>query len=241
MAHGSVVAVAVCPHPPMLVPDVASGAAPELDGLRAACDEAVRRMYAADVSAVVVLTGAEKTRGYAPGSVGDFGRYGVPGVSEVLGGPPWTGTGRLPLGLLVGAWLLARDDHATRCFGQTIDIAASPATCLRLGRALDAGDGPRVGLLVMGDGSACRFDRAPGAYHPDAEGFDQAVAAALDTADTQALSDLDPRVTEQLMVAGRAPWQVLAGAAGDGRWHSELLYHDAPYGVGYFVASWRAA
>ncbi len=241
MAHGSVVAVAFCPHPPMLVPDVAAAAAPELDGLRAACDEAVRRVRASDISAVVVLAGAGQTRGYAPGSAGDFGRYGVPRVSAILGGSPGTGTGRLPLGLLVGAWLLARTDHGTRCFGQTVDIAASPATCLRLGRALDGGDGPRIGLLVMGDGSACRSERAPGAYHPDAEGFDHAVAAALDTADTRALSDLDPEATERLMVGGRTPWQVLAGAAGDGRWHSELLYHDAPYGVGYFVASWRAA
>jgi hypothetical protein len=225
----------------MLVADVASGAAPELDRLRAACEEAVRRMHVADVSAVMVLAGAANTRGYAPGSGGDFARYGVPGVSAVLGGAPGVGTGRLPLGLLVGAWLLARHDHATRCYGQAIDTTASPAACLRLGRALDAGDGPRVGLLVMGDGSACRSDRAPGAYQPDAEGFDQAVAAALDTADTQVLRDLDPEVSERLMVAGRVPWQVLAGAAGDGRWRSELLYHDAPYGVGYFVASWRAA
>jgi hypothetical protein len=30
---------AVCPHPPLLVPEVACGAAPELDGLRAACVE----------------------------------------------------------------------------------------------------------------------------------------------------------------------------------------------------------
>jgi hypothetical protein len=225
----------------MLVPEVASGAAPELDRLRAGCDEAVRRMYAADVSAVVVLAGAAKTRGYGPGSRGDFARYGVPGVAAALGEPTGDGTGRLPLGLLIGAWLLARGHRATRCFGQTIDVTAAPAACLRLGRTLDAGDGPRVGLLVMGDGSACRSERAPGAYHPDAESSDRAVAAALHSADTQTLRDLDPDVARQLMVAGRAPWQVLAGAAGGRRWHSELLYHDAPYGVGYFVASWSAA
>ncbi len=54
------------------------------------------------------------------------------------------------------------------------------------------------------------------------------------------------------MAAGRAPWQVLAGAAeaadaaqsghsgaGERPWHGELLSYGAPYGVGYFVALWR--
>jgi hypothetical protein len=40
----ALVSVAVCPHPPLLVPEVAAGAAPELDDLRAACDTAVTRM-----------------------------------------------------------------------------------------------------------------------------------------------------------------------------------------------------
>ncbi|TGB08221.1 hypothetical protein E2651_19940 [Streptomyces sp. MZ04] len=37
--------------------------------------------------------------------------------------------------------------------------------------------------------------------------------------------------------AGRAPWQVLAGAAEGAGLSGELLYEDAPYGVGHLVAS----
>jgi hypothetical protein len=47
------------------------------------------------------------------------------------------------------------------------------------------------------------------------------------------------------MAAGRAPWQVLAGAAeqgaseyGERPWRGELLSYCAPYGVGYFAALW---
>jgi hypothetical protein len=43
------------------------------------------------------------------------------------------------------------------------------------------------------------------------------------------------------MISGRGPWQVLDGASGGdltGRLTGRLLYDDAPYGVGYFVASW---
>jgi hypothetical protein len=48
-----------------------------------------------------------------------------------------------------------------------------------------------------------------------------------------------------LGASGRACWQVLAGAAtgaaasGDGKGLAgRLLYDEAPYGVGYLVASW---
>ena len=42
-------------------------------------------------------------------------------------------------------------------------------------------------------------------------------------------------------MGGRAPLQVLAGAAGNGAWSGALHHDDAPYGVTYFVAEWRRA
>ena len=51
-------AAAVCPHPPMIVPAVATGAASELDGLRTACDEAVARLLAASPDTVCVVGAA---------------------------------------------------------------------------------------------------------------------------------------------------------------------------------------
>ena len=42
-----------------------------------------------------------------------------------------------------------------------------------------------------------------------------------------------------LWVAGRAPWQVLAGATRDGTWEGELLHSTRTFGVGYHVAVWQ--
>jgi hypothetical protein len=53
-----------------------------------------------------------------------------------------------------------------------------------------------------------------------------------------ALTALDPEQARELLVVGRAPWQVLAGAAQGAGLEGELLYDAAPYGVGYFVAAW---
>jgi hypothetical protein len=91
---------------------------------------------------------------------------------------------------------------------------------------------------VMGDGSACRTERAPGYLDERAVGFDAEVARALAEADTGALSRLDPVLAAELLAAGRAPWQVLAGAARGGRFTGALLADEAPYGVGYLVATW---
>ena len=73
---------------------------------------------------------------------------------------------------------------------------------------------------------------------PDAQEYDEEVAEALAAADARWLARLDPALDEQLVVAGRAAWQVLAGAAGGRRMHGRLLCMSAPYGVTYLVASW---
>ncbi|MGH3734771.1 MAG: class III extradiol dioxygenase subunit B-like domain-containing protein [Micromonosporaceae bacterium] len=233
------VAVAFCPQPPLLVPEVAQGAAAELDPLRAACDEAIRRLYAAGAALVMVLGAADRTRRYAPSSFGDFSDYGAPWVQVGFGRSNCAGASRLPLGLLVGAWLLRRSSRAGRelRLGQTVAADASAEQCAQLGTALAETESP-VGLLVMGDGSARRTEKAPGYFDPRAEPYDRAVADALAKADRDALAALDPALAAELLAAGRAPWQVAAGATAGRDWSSELLFHEAPYGVGYLVASW---
>lgn len=90
----------------------------------------------------------------------------------------------------------------------------------------------------MGDASACRTLKAPGYLDERAAGFDAEAARALGTADVDALKALDVELAQELKVAGRAPWQVLAGAAEGAGLAGALLYDEAPYGVGYIVAAW---
>ena len=105
----------------------------------------------------------------------------------------------------------------------------------------------------MGDLSACRTDRAPGALRPEAAAYDASISEAFRSATPHRLLDLDPTQAAALLVAGRVPLQVLAGAfeqrdptgeAGSGRdldrarpeVRGRVLYEGAPYGVGYLVA-----
>ncbi|MFG2590664.1 class III extradiol dioxygenase subunit B-like domain-containing protein [Streptomyces sp. NPDC048438] len=235
-------AAAVCPCPPILVPEVAAGAAPELDAARNACLDALGVLAAAKPDLLIVAgpAGPDSRGPFPPGSAGSFAGFGVDltvRLGEAPAGSPAPGR-PLPASLAVGAWLLGR----TRWDGAPVEglgVGEPLATdrCLRAGADL-AARAERVALLVMGDGSACRTVKAPGYLDERAADFDAAAARALGNADVAALSALDESLAYELKAAGRAPWQVLAGAARGAGLGGQLLYEDAPYGVGYVVAAW---
>ncbi|GEC09336.1 hypothetical protein SSP24_69910 [Streptomyces spinoverrucosus] len=236
------VAAAVCPCPPLLVPAVAAGAAPELDAARAACTDALGVLAAARPDRLIVVgpmrQGEVET--YPEGTHGSFRGFGVD-VDVRLGREKAADADVrrvLPPSLAVAAWLLDRTGWSDAPIeGLAVGELLAPERCMRLGRDLAAEAG-RVALLVMGDASACRSLKAPGYLDERAEPFDAAVGRALGSADLAALEALDVELARRLMVSGRAPWQVLAGAAAGAGLGGALLYEDAPYGVGYVVASW---
>jgi hypothetical protein len=218
-------AAALVPTPPLLVPALGGGSAAADEELRAACHTAVGRLLGADLDEVVVIGSAPRL--------------------EVAGGWDWRGFGvaaqtpppaRLPLALAIGAWLLDQQPASPpRHYQGVPDLTVSD--CASLGTAL-AERAARVGLLVCGDGSACRSEKAPGFYDPDAEQWDDAAVSAIRNADAQALLDLDVDVARRVLAAGRAPWQVLAGAASGAVFNADVAYAEAPYGVMYVVGTW---
>ncbi|MDG5804155.1 class III extradiol dioxygenase subunit B-like domain-containing protein [Streptomyces ossamyceticus] len=232
------VAAAVCPCPPLLLPEVAAGAAPELDRAREACADALGVLAAARPGRLVVVGPAERDGRYAPGARGSFRGFGVD-LDVRLGqdGVEEAPEGDLPASLAVAAWLLDRAERSVPVEGVAVAEPLAAELCISLGRDI-AGAAERVALLVMGDASACRTLKAPGYLDERAAGFDAAVARALATVDIAALKALDAGLAGELLASGRAPWQVLAGAAEEADLSGSLLYDDAPYGVGYLVATW---
>ncbi|MFF8945575.1 class III extradiol dioxygenase subunit B-like domain-containing protein [Streptomyces sp. NPDC014864] len=234
------VAAAVCPCPPLLVPAVAAGAAHELDVARAACTDALGVLAAARPDRLVVVGPAEGPgRGQHPeGTPGSFRGFGVD-LDVRLGRDTGTASGRtLPPSLAVAAWLLERTGWSDAPIeGLGVGETLEPERCAETGRDI-AARSERVALMVMGDASACRTLKAPGYLDERAAPFDAEVARALGEADVAALRALDPGLADELKASGRAPWQVLAGAAEEAGLSGALLYDDAPYGVGYMVATW---
>ncbi len=235
--------MAVVPHPPLLVPEVAAGAAAEIAPLRNACLAVVSALAqrCPHWVAVAVADPVPVTGGW-----GTFAGYGAD--VQVTLDPDGMSAGRveLPLPLLIAGWLRAQVCAAH------ITVAVSPvapgsstAQCRRIGTELAQRlrcEGHPVGLLVLGDGAATHTLRAPGYLDSRAKELDGTVAAALAAADPPALLGLDAALASELLVAGREAWQVAAAAAQSlaPAYRGELLYSAAPYGVGYHVALWDA-
>lgn len=231
----SVVAAAVCPHPPLLVPELAGALAPQLDHLRAACDQAVGALLGADPDLVLVLGGGPETLAYAGADSGTLAGFGLD-LRVPLGPAECGGQPILPLSLTIGGYLLGRSGWPGPRQGFGLGPGTAPARFAEQILDLDG----RVGLLVMGDGSSRRSPEAPGAFDPRAADFDNRVAAALAAADAAALLALDPTLAAELGAGGVPAWQLLAEVAARSgqRWAGRLLLHDATYGVGYLVALW---
>lgn len=219
-----IVAAAVCPHPPLLAPEVAPGTGDELADLRDACQFAVAALLAAGPDRVVVLGAGDLPGELDESAAGTLAPYGAAVRAGADDAEP-----TLPLALTIGAWLL---DAA----GWT-----GPRTYTTTSPVLD--DDEVVALLVMADGTTKRSDKAPGHLDGRAQPFDATVAAALSAGDPQALAALDLALGTELGSSGVPPLHALARLVADETARgatvvARVRFDGAPLGVGYVVADW---
>ncbi len=228
-----IVAAVVCPHPPLLLREL-SGAEDALPDLRQACRDALHEAFAARPGAVVVVGGADAVREWDPARPVDVRRFGTSDAPRVA--PAGSG---LPLSLGVAKRLLEESGWVGPLRLLSVPWDADGATVAEVARDVLDVEGPVV-LLVMGDGSTRRGEKAPGHLDERAFPYDAGIGQALEHGDAGALTRLDPALGADLAVAGRAAFAVLGEAVGaqGGRPRSRLLYADDPFGVQYSVALW---
>ena len=92
----------------------------------------------------------------------------------------------------------------------------------------------------MGDGSARRSEQRPRVRRPARDPVRRRGRRALRAGDAAALRELDAGLGADLLAAGVPAWRPRGRARRDRPSAAELLYDDAPYGVGYFVATWTS-
>lgn len=207
-----IAAACFLPHPPLLLAEYASLADPG-QPLRNRCRAALAELAAIGPEQLIVLTGADRD---------------APAVSS-----------RRPLGARVAGELAAGVEglppplEVVVPFDADLEEVTAAASRLR-----HLAQGAPTGVLVLGDGSARRGEKAPGYIDERSFPFDAQVTQALAVGDPGSLRRLDPVLAADLMVAGRAAWQVLAAAA-SGPATVVSAYADDPFGVLYHVAVWR--
>ena len=89
----------------------------------------------------------------------------------------------------------------------------------------------------MGDGSARRTEKAPGWLDERAAASTPRSARRLRPGIPSALA-VDLALGAELLAAGAPPWAAAAGLLAAGAGTARLSYDEAPYGVGYLVATW---
>jgi hypothetical protein len=245
-APARVRAVAWLPVAPVLVPEIGGpdGGDPELVRLRAAVGAAVARVVASE-PAVITAVAPTATAVEADGSaVWSWHGFGVgarldPAATQVL---PW------PLGLAARLLDDAGWQGSRRYLGVTGRQAAGPGGggggdgVDRAHRRAAVADPEPAGLLVLGDGSACRNPAAPGGHDPRAAAWDAQLASLLAAGDPAGLAELDPALGAELMSAAAvtfpAAGALLAAVGTPQARRAQVSYDAAPYGVGYLVSTW---
>jgi hypothetical protein len=229
----------VLPHPPLLVPELVPGSVESTEAVRSVCLAAAGEL-ATVADRWFAIGASAHPRTVDADARGSFAGYGVDVAVSLSRAAEPGESAALPLPALIAGWLRKQAGAASvRVRLLTPDADARELADAASGLAeLDRAEEP-VGLLVLGDGSNRHGARAPGGPDERASEFDDAVAAALKTADVAALLGLDPALSAELGAGGWAPWQVLAAFAGAGHWTARMLYSGAPFGVRYHVAVWE--
>ncbi|MGO4445849.1 hypothetical protein AB4Z42_21105 [Mycobacterium sp. 2YAF39] len=224
-------AIAIVPSAPVMVPELASGAAAELSDLREAAFTAATALPARWIAIGV----GRSDLVVDPRQTGTFAGYGVD-VPVALSPGPSVALTELPLCALVVGWLRGRaqpEAHAeVRVYADDHDVDAALAHGEALRAEIDEAADP-IGVLVVADGANTLTQPAPGGYDPNSIPVQAALDDALAAGDAAALARLPDAIV------GRVAYQVLAGLTEPGPRSAKGLYRGAPYGVGYFVGVWH--
>lgn len=206
-----ILAVALAPHPPLLLRELGGDQDPVAD-LRAAVLAAVRAVTVG-AEEVLVVGPAAATGSWDVAEPFDVRRYGATGERPARRG--------LPLSLGVGRRVLREAGWSGPV--ELVAVASDASTPDLEALADRLADRPRrAALLLLGDGSASRGESAPGSLDERAFPFDDALA-------------------EELMVLGAATFRLLgAVGVRSGTTHETAVrFRGDPFGVSYLVATWQ--
>ncbi|MFI9404360.1 hypothetical protein [Nocardia sp. NPDC052316] len=241
---------ALVPSPPILVPELCGGVTSAVPGhagdpravLRAAVLAAATALARVSDRWTVLGTGAAD-QVFGPETVGTFRGFGADvrvALSATAAAEP---DAQLPLPVLIAGWLREQVAPAAEAEVRIVAADTPEHRCVELGAKLRAelnGSAGQHGVLVVADGAATLSLQAPGYLDERAAAVQDELDRALAAGDRGALRSLDPALCAELVLSGRAAYQMLAGLFETDPM-VETLYSDAPFGVGYQVSLWRPA
>lgn len=232
-----IVAAALVPQAPLMLPGL-TGRGDPVSEMRSVATDVVDELVHAHPDEIVLLASGGRTCELPVSDELGLHRWGVGAGTGRRDGRQAAGT-EVPLPFAVGTLLLDSAGYRGLRRWQQVGWDDAGKAALSVGSGL-APAPARLGLLVLGDGTARRTVKAPGHLDERAAGFDAAMIEALRT-DPRRLVDADPARASELLVTGLPAWQALAGAL-TGSEHAEARHRHVqvrwsgdPFGVLYLV------
>lgn len=250
------------PHPPLIIPGVGSGG--EIPSTRRAYGQIADELVAFRPDTLVVISPHSVMYGdyihIAPGkkSHGDFGVFGAANVrlstlydaelAELIGktasrqgipsGPMGAGGSDLDHGVAVPLYFL-KPERIVR-----VSISGLPLTehyrfgmCVtEAARAIKR----KIAVIASGDMSHKLKEDGPYGFAPEGPEHDTLIRDSISAADFRGLMSIDPVLREKAAECGDRALAVMLGALDGMRVKSRLLSYEAPYGVGYLTADFKA-
>ena len=228
----SIVSAALVPAAPVIVPGLSGHTMPAPE-VRSAALDAIQRMIDAGVDEVIVL--AEAVRDGLFDSTAPWGLHRIGGLH------PFSEAGAvfdqlLTMPLAIGASMLRDAGWTGTTSFHALERTMSADAAAEVGRGL--GTTKRsVGLLLLGNGSACCTEKAPGSFHPQAETFNATLLTVIRQGDRAAMMELSAHDTADQLSDVRVPLQVFAGATSGHGFLGSIAFADDFAGVYYICAT----
>jgi AmmeMemoRadiSam system protein A/AmmeMemoRadiSam system protein B len=265
----SVIAAYLLPHPPLIFPEIGRGQERKINRTIKAYRAAAADIAVADPDTIVLISPhADGFRDFFQifpdvSASGDMTEFGAPEVSlEMTYDTDFVDTlNQLSLDEAFPAGsdssVEPRLDHATMVPLRFISQArpSKPYRFVRIsitGLSLDAhwqlghliarvatALDRRVVVVASGDLSHRLLASGPYGFSDQGVKFDKIVKSALQDGALQRLLELSPEFCDQAGECGHRPLTVMAGCIGQRPFTPKLLSYQAPFGVGYLVASFH--
>jgi len=228
----SLVGIALVPAAPVLVAEL-SGRLRPASAPREAARSVIEQLISCAPDVIVVVAEGDHTEMYDNSAAMHLHRLG--GMHRDDYAP---GARILPIPLAIGAALLRDVGWLGPTHYQLLDASTSAVEAAKAGREL-ADVEPRVGLLLLGNGSACTTPKAPGSFHPQAEAFNAKLVRVIEAGDLETIREWTPGSFVDQLSDVRVPLQVMAGAVDGKSWPWSISFAEDVQGVFYVCAGTR--
>lgn len=257
----------ICPHPPVIVPEVGRGREAEvhrtIQALRRVAEELAA--YKAETAVLVSSHGPARQRAIGvlatPSATGDFGRWGAPqvrfefetdrelaeriqqeaGKGDIKAAPLRRWDGGLDWGCTVPLYCLSTSGGLAGA--RLVPMAISwlePRFHFEFGRAVGRALREyerRVVFICSADLSHALMPGAPNGYDPAGRLFDERYRRAIEEWDVKWLVHLDSDFRRRAAEDAVPQTAMLMGALSGYRIQPRVLSYEGPFGVGYLVAA----